>query len=302
MSQVKKEALGKGIRALLQSIDKEISTPTTNPQNPKELVQATTATDFINISDVEVNPYQPRQDFDEKALNDLATSIKVHGIIQPITVAKLTNNKYRLISGERRLRATQLAGLTQIPVFVRTANDQELLEMALIENIQRENLNAIEISLSYKRLMEEIELTQEQLADRVGKDRSTITNYLRLLKLPPDVQVAVRSGLISMAHARTLISVENVEQQLFVFHEILKRNLSVRQTEDLVRNFARNKTAPKKAKSSLAPAYKKIEDKLSSHFSTKVNLDMKRNGKGSLTIEFYSDEEFNKIIDQIKAF
>jgi ParB family chromosome partitioning protein len=197
-----------------------------------------------------------------------------------------------------------MAGLRDIPAYVRQANDQELLELALLENLQRENLNAIEIALSYKRLMEEVTLTQEQVADRMGKERSTVTNYIRLLKLPPDIQVAVRNGKLSMGHARTIIGVENVEKQLFIFGEIMKNGLSVRQTEELVRkvNHVDKGNVKKPVKSNLPPAYQKIQDNLASHFSTKVNLDRSKNGKGSINIEFYSDEELDSILEKLSLY
>ena len=233
----------------------------------------------------------------------MSQSIKLHDIIQPITVSRI-GKKYQLIAGERRFRASKMAGLKDIPAYVRQANDQELLELALLENLQRENLNAIEIGLSYKRLMEEISLTQEQVAERMGKERSTVTNYIRLLKLPPDIQVAVRNNKLSMGHARTLIGVENVEKQLFIFGEIMKNGLSVRQTEELVRkvNHIEKGNTKKPAKNSLPPAYQKIQDNLSSHFSTKVHLDRSRNGKGSINIEFYSDEELDAILEKLSLY
>src|ERR1051326_5961852 len=227
-----KEALGKGIRSLLQSIDADLKTSSGHLKNT--VVDSVTGVNRISIDEIEANPKQPRHDFDEQSMNELASSIKRHDIIQPITVSKLANGKYRLISGERRLRAAKIAGLKDIPAYVRQANDQQLLELALLENLQREDLNAMEIASSYKRMMEELHYTQEQVAERMGKDRSTVTNYIRLLKLPPDIQVAVRSNQLSMGHARALINVDTVDKQLFIFNEIKSRSLSVRQTEDLV--------------------------------------------------------------------
>ncbi|WP_343303304.1 ParB/RepB/Spo0J family partition protein [Chitinophaga niabensis] len=298
----KKEALGKGIRSLLQNIDTDLK-QTTSALGDTVVAQAT-GIERIPLDQIEVNPKQPRRDFDEQALQELSQSIKLHDIIQPVTVSKV-GKKYQLIAGERRFRASKMAGLKDIPAYVRQANDQELLELALLENLQRENLNAIEIALSYKRLMEEVSLTQEQVADRMGKERSTVTNYIRLLKLPPDIQVAVRNGKLSMGHARTLIGVENVEKQLFIFGEIMKNGLSVRQTEELVRKLNQNSdknSAKKPAKSSLPPAYQKIQDNLASHFSTKVNLDRSKNGKGSINIEFYSDEELDSILEKLSLY
>jgi ParB family chromosome partitioning protein len=298
----KKEALGKGIRSLLQNIDTDLK-QTTNALG-EQVVARATGIERIPLDQVDVNPKQPRRDFDEKALQELSTSISLHDVIQPITVSKIGHNKYQLIAGERRLRASRMAGLKDIPAYIRQANDQELLELALLENLQRENLNAIEIGLSYKRLMDECVLTQEQVADRMGKERSTVTNYIRLLKLPPDIQVAVRNGQLSMGHARALIAVENVEKQLFIFNEIMQNGLSVRQTEDLVRKTTHidKGNIKKPAKSTLPPAYQKIEDNLASHFATKVKLDRSKNGKGSVTIEFYSDEELDSILEKIDLY
>ena len=255
----KKEALGKGIRSLLQNIDTDLK-QTTSALGEQVIAQAT-GIERIPLDQIEINPKQPRRDFDEQALQELSQSIKLHDIIQPITVSRI-GKKYQLIAGERRFRASKMAGLKDIPAYVRQANDQELLELALLENLQRENLNAIEIGLSYKRLMEEISLTQEQVAERMGKERSTVTNYIRLLKLPPDIQVAVRNNKLSMGHARTLIGVENVEKQLFIFGEIMKNGLSVRQTEELVRkvNHIEKGNTKKPAKNSLPPAYQ-VPDK-----------------------------------------
>ncbi|MBL7748313.1 MAG: ParB/RepB/Spo0J family partition protein, partial [Chitinophagaceae bacterium] len=199
-----KELLGKGIRSLLQNIDADLKTTTGTLKNT--VVENVTGINRIPLADIEANPKQPRRDFDEKALQELAESIKLHDIIQPVTVSKLANGKYRLISGERRLRASKMAGIKDIPAYVRQANDVELLELALLENLQREDLNAMEVSLSYKRMMEELDYTQEQVAERMGKDRSTVANFIRLLKLPPDIQLAVRNGELSMGHARALIN------------------------------------------------------------------------------------------------
>jgi ParB family chromosome partitioning protein len=297
----KKEALGKGIRSLLQNIDTDLKQ--TSSALGDKVVAAATGIERIPLDQIEVNPKQPRRDFDEQALQELSHSIKLHDIIQPITVARV-GKKYQLIAGERRLRASKMAGIKDIPAYVRQANDQELLELALLENLQRENLNAIEIGLSYKRLMEECTFTQEQVADRMGKERSTVTNYIRLLKLPPDIQVAVRNAQISMGHARALSGVENVEKQLFIFNEVVKNGLSVRQAEELVRkvNHVEKGTVKKPIKNSLPPAYQKIEDNLASHFATKVLLDRTKVGKGSITIEFYSDEELDSILEKIELY
>lgn len=296
--QNNKEALGKGIRSLLQSIDSDLKTGTGNLK--PAVVETATATNRIPIDDIETNPKQPRRDFDEQALKELSESIRLHDIIQPVTVSKLPSGKYRLISGERRWRASKMAGLKDIPAYIRQANDAELLELALLENLQREDLNAMEISLSYKRMMEELDYTQEQVAERMGKDRSTVANFIRLLKLPPDIQLAVRSGELSMGHARALINVDTVDRQLYIYKEIKQKGLSVRQTEALVRNFYKETGAVKKpAKSSLPPTYQKIEDNLASRFSTRVKLKHSRNGSGQITIDYYSQEELTKLLREM---
>jgi len=294
----KNDALGKGIRSLLQNIDADLKS--TSGSLKSEVVEKTTSSNRISLDQIEVNPKQPRKDFDETALSELAASLKIHDVIQPLTVSKLPNGKYRLIAGERRFRAAKIAGLKDVPVYVRQANDAELLELALLENLQRENLNAIEIGLSYKRLMDELDYTQEQVAERMGKERSTVTNYIRLLKLPPDIQVAVRTGVITMGHARALINVDMVDKQLFIFGEIKSKNLSVRQTEDLVRKMYTGTTVVKTSvKAQLPPAFKKIEDNLASQFNTKVKLAHNNKGFGSVTFEYYSLEELNGLLDKL---
>ncbi len=294
----KKDALGKGIRSLLQNIDADLKSTTGSLRT--EIVEKSTAINRVALDQIEVNPRQPRKDFDETALSELAASLKLHDIIQPLTVSKLASGKYRLIAGERRYRAAKIAGLKDVPVYVRQANDAELLELALLENLQRENLNAIEIALSYKRLMDELDYTQEQVAERMGKERSTVTNYIRLLKLPPDIQVAVRTGVISMGHARALINVDMIDKQLFIFSEIKNKELSVRQTEDLVRNIYRGHNAVKNSvKAALPPAFKKIEDNLASQFNTKVKLVNNKKGQGSITFEYYSLDELNGLLEKL---
>lgn len=294
----KKDALGKGIRSLLQNIDADLKS--TAGSLKTEVVEQNTTSSRVALDQIEVNPKQPRKDFDEMALSELAASLKMHDIIQPLTVSKLPNGKYRLIAGERRFRAAKIAGLRDVPVYIRQANDVQLLELSLLENLQRENLNAIEIALSYKRLMDELDYTQEQVAERMGKDRSTVTNYIRLLKLPPDIQIAVRSGAISMGHARALINVDLVDKQLFIFSEIKKRSLSVRQTEELVRNIYTPHTVKLGVKTELPPAFKKIEDNLASNFNTKVKLTHNKKGYGSVLFEYYSLEELNALLDKFK--
>ena len=295
-----KEALGKGIRSLLKSIDADLKT--TSGDLKSSVVEAVTNMLRIPLDQIETNPRQPRHDFDEVALQELAHSIRLHDIIQPVTVSKLPTGKYRLISGERRFRAAKIAELKDIPAYVRQADDQQLLELALLENLQREDLNAMEIALSYKRMMEELNYTQEQVAERMGKERSTVANYIRLLKLPPDIQVAVRSSELSMGHARALINVDTVDKQLYLFNEIKQKGLSVRQTEELVRKLYKENT-PGAVKNSVKPtlpeAFKRIEDNLASHFSTRVKLNHNKKGEGSISIEYYSLQELNKLLDQL---
>jgi ParB family transcriptional regulator, chromosome partitioning protein len=293
-----KEALGKGIRSLLQSIDADLKTSSGELKNT--VVEAATGILRIPLDQIETNPKQPRHDFDETALNELAGSIRLHDIIQPVTLSKMPSGKYRLISGERRVRAARIAGIKDIPAYLRQANDHQLLELALLENLQREDLNAMEISLSYKRMMDELNYTQEQVSERMGKERSTVANYVRLLKLPPDIQVAVRKNELTMGHARALINVDTIDKQLYLFREIKNKNLSVRQTEELVRKLYKGLPAVKNSvKPSLPEAFKKIEDNLASHFSTRVKLNHNRKGHGSISIEYYSLQELNKILDQI---
>ena len=294
----KKDALGKGIRSLLQNMDTDFKNNKGGLKS--DIIEKTTAANRIALDQIEINPKQPRKDFDETALSELAASLKLHDIIQPLTVSRMPTGKYRLIAGERRFRAAKIAGLKDVPVYVRQVNDSDLLELALLENLQRENLNSIEIALSYKRLMDELDYTQEQVAERMGKERSTITNYIRLLKLPPDIQVAVRTGVISMGHARALISVDVVDKQLFIFSEIKTKELSVRQTEELVRKmYTGTGNIKNTAKAALPPSFKKIEDNLSSQFSTKVKLVHNKKGFGSVTFEYYSLEELNGLLDKL---
>jgi ParB family chromosome partitioning protein len=253
------------------------------------------------LTEIQVNPYQPRVYFDKEALQELAESIKVQGIIQPITVRKLGPNEYQLISGERRFQASKLAGLTRVPAYVRTANDQQMLEMALIENIQRENLNALEIAQSYQRLLAECNLKQEELGDRVGKNRTTVNNYLRLLKLPPTIQAALRDQQLSMGHARALINIEAVDTQLSLFKKIIDEELSVRKVEALVKTL--NEGSPDKSgqKPSLSPVRKyeltKIQQRLASHFGTKVALKADQKNKGEIKIPFTSASDLNRILE-----
>ncbi|MDQ2720936.1 MAG: ParB/RepB/Spo0J family partition protein [Bacteroidota bacterium] len=298
----RKEALGKGIRSLLQNIDTDLSVTEKNLM--KESPEKASVTNVrIPLNLIEANPGQPRHDFNENALSELAASVKMHDIIQPLTVSKLINGKYKIIAGERRYRAAKIAGLTDVPVYIREANNSKMLELALLENLQREDLNAIEIALSYRQLMEELDYSQEQLAERMGKERSTVTNYVRLLKLPPDIQAAVRNGKISMGHARALINVDVVDKQLYIFNEIKDKELSVRQTEDLVRKmYTPGKTTVNNpVKTSLPPSLKKIEDNLASHFSTKVKMTHSKTGTGSITFDYFSIEELSSLLDKMQV-
>jgi len=297
----RKEALGKGIRSLLQNIDTDLSV--TEKSLIKDSSDKTNvAKARIPLNQIEANPEQPRHDFDENALSELAASVKIHDIIQPITVTKTATGKYRIIAGERRFRAAKIAGLEDIPVYIRDVQHSQILELALLENLQREDLNAIEIALSYKQLMDELDYTQDQLAERMGKERSTVTNYIRLLKLPPDIQVAVRNGSISMGHARALINVDVVDKQLFIFNEIKSKELSVRQTEELVRRLYTPKTAVNNSvKTTLPPSLKKIEDNLASHFSTKVKMTHSKKGTGSITFDYFSIEELSSLLDKMQV-
>ena len=286
----KRSGLGRGLGALLEDNDE------------KEKISGSGATirgsiSEISLDQIEVNPFQPRTDFKEEALEELAESIRIQGIIQPITVRALSENEFQLISGERRFQASKRAGLTKIPAYIRTADDQQMLEMALIENIQREDLNAIEVALSYQRLLAECNLKQEQLGGRVGKNRTTVNNYLRLLKLPPDIQIALRDGKISMGHARAIISIENVDTQLDIFKKILSEDLSVRKVEELVRALSDKQAPEPKKEVNNDPEIVKMQHKLTSHFGTKISIKADANNKGEIKIPFVSTDELNRIID-----
>jgi ParB family transcriptional regulator, chromosome partitioning protein len=295
-----RKELGKGIRALLHNMDAEES-----KQMPpsKEVVKELSHT-FIDIpiDQIEPNPFQPRQEFDETELNALADSLKLHGLIQPITVRRLSAKEYQLISGERRLRAAKIAGLEMLPAYIRIADDQGLLEMALIENIQRRDLNAVEVAISYQRLIEECQLTHEVMASRVGKDRSTVTNYLRLLKLPASVQQAVREQKISMGHARVLVGLEDPVRQIQLVGEIIQKGLSVRETERLATpNKGASKTGGNDAtKGKVSAELQRIENDLSSALGTRVKLIRDTKGKGKIVIPFGSDDALNEILDRIE--
>ncbi|HMV14660.1 MAG TPA: ParB/RepB/Spo0J family partition protein [Chitinophagales bacterium] len=295
----KKDALGKGIRALLSDIDESSDILKISATDEDSIINTVPK---IKLEQIEVNPFQPRADFNKEALEELSASIKIHGVIQPITVRKISDKKYQLISGERRLRASKMAGMEEIPAYVRTANDQEVVEMALIENIQREDLNSIEVALTYQRLIDECDLTHENLGDRLGKDRSTVTNYLRLLKLPPEIQKALRDKILSMGHARAIISVPEVDKQLYVLKEVNSKGLSVRKTEELVRLLSSGNTAKKTEKKEVAlPAsYKNVQTKLMDLFETKVKIKKTAADKGEIVIPFYSVADLNRLLDIIE--
>lgn len=295
---IKKQALGRGLSALLKDPENDIKS--VHDKNADKVVGNIIE---LEIAAIEINPFQPRSNFNEESLKELATSIKELGVIQPITVRKLDFNKYQLISGERRLRAASLVGLKTIPAYIRIANDNESLVMALVENIQRHDLDSIEIALSYQRLMDEIELTQEQVSDRVGKKRSTIANYLRLLKLDPIIQTGIRDGFISMGHGRAIINIENQDAQTEIYQKIVSQNLSVRETETLVRNY-QDSLKPKpttKVKSGSFEITSNEKNKFSNYFGTKVAINVAGNGKGKITIPFHSEEDFKRIVKLIKG-
>jgi len=286
----KRNALGRGLGALIDDAGQEHEV-------------TADAVNEIEIDRIEANPFQPRSKFDEEALNDLANSIKELGIIQPITIRKINDRRFQLISGERRLRAAQIAGLKKIPAYVRFADDQGMLEMALVENIQREDLDAIEIAISYQRLIEECKLTQESMSERVGKKRSTVSNYLRLLKLPAEIQLGIRDKQITMGHARALVNIENEKTQLKIYYQIIDQELSVRKTEDIIRdiNIPKDNTAKEKVR--LPEEYEQLRKHLEEHFQ--ATIDFKRNNKGSgkIVIPFNSDEDLERImgiIDKMK--
>jgi len=296
----KKSALGKGLSALLSDDETDITSRSIGkPKSSEEEVSKTVGNIAeIEISQIETNPFQPRTLFEKEALIELADSIKEHGIIQPITVRKLGYGKYQLISGERRFRASQLAGLKKIPAYIRIANDQSMLEMALVENIQRRDLDSIEVAISYKRLMEECSLTQEELGGRVGKNRSTVTNYLRLLKLAPEVQTSIRHKEISMGHARALVSIEDESIQVRFLKEILENDLSVRAVEALIKDAKSSSNPNPKAKPAKAVSFqmKKVSEDLKEMFQAKVKLKQDNKGGGKIEIPFASDEDLQRII------
>ncbi len=280
----KRNALGRGLGALIDDADQLRDTgPVTNE---------------IPVNDIEANPYQPRIHFDEEALQELATSIKELGIIQPITLRKLNNNRFQIIAGERRYRAAKLAGLEKIPAFVREAGDEAMLEMALVENIQREDLDAIEVALSYQRLIDECQLTQETLSERVGKKRSTVSNYLRLLRLPAIIQKAIREQEISMGHARALVNIPEPETQIMIYCQIVKYDFSVRKTEEIVRKISSEdgEGTPMKNSSTFPDEYSDLKKHLSKYFNTSVGFKMNDQYKGKIVIPFNDSKELERII------
>lgn len=287
----KKSSLGRGLGALIEDVESN---------KPAESVASINE---IDIHAIEINPFQPRKNFDEEALQELAASIRQLGIIQPITVRKIDGEKFQLITGERRFRASKLAGLDTIPAYVRVADDQAMLELALVENIQREDLDAIEVAISYQRLIDECNLTQENMSDRVGKKRSTIANYLRLLKLPAEIQAGIRQKKITMGHARALINIDDVEKQLSIYHHVIEEELSVRNIEDLVRNLTQPKEAvdiDKRSTRDLPVEYVNYRDNLRTYFKTRVQLSRTDKGTGKIVIPFNSDDELKKIVEMLK--
>jgi ParB family chromosome partitioning protein len=283
----KKYALGRGLGALIDGVEKEV------------LEKKVEANMQIAIESIDANPFQPRTRFDVQALEELASSIKQLGIVQPLTVRETGGNRYQLIAGERRLRAAKLAGLTHVPAFIRTADDQAMLELALVENIQREDLDAVEVAISYQRLIEECKLTQEQLSDRVGKQRSTVANYMRLLKLPPEIQLGIKNKQVSMGHARTLVNIDDPKKQIKVYYKIIDDDLSVRSTEELVRSLQSEKMKdPSKVekKKKLNEDFSQLSSHLEKLFSSKVNFRINEKGVGKIVIQFDSPEEMERIL------
>ncbi len=295
MSQ--KSDLGKGLRALLSNINTETGLKT-NPVSST----AINAVSVIPIAQIHPNKQQPRHVFEEELINELADSIKTYGIIQPLTVRKTNIDEYQIISGERRYRASLVAGLQEIPVYVRTANDNEMLEMALVENIQREDLNPIEIAISYQRLSDEYKYTQEELASRVGKKRSTISNYVRLLKLPVEIQNAIKSKTLSMGHARVIAGVDDLMQQMQLFKDIQSKELSVRDAEKILQSYSKAKARRpvNPAPLSTPNQIKVLEDRMSAFFGYKVSINRKTNGEGQIVIKFKDDRQLNDILDRIE--
>ncbi|MDG1780942.1 MAG: ParB/RepB/Spo0J family partition protein [Flavobacteriales bacterium] len=292
----KRQALGRGLSALL---DNASNTPEPKPIEKGSIGNVAGSIAMLKISQIEANPFQPRTKFDETALNELAHSISELGIIQPLTVRKIGANKFQLISGERRFRASQIAELEEIPAYIRTANDQEMLEMALVENIQRENLDAIEIAISYQRLIEECDLTQDALSDRVGKNRATVSNYLRLLRLPADIQIAIIEKKLTMGHARALITVYNASLQMAIFNQVLREDLSVRKTEELVRTKKPSNAKKATSSSALSFEHQKLRADLRLTLGRNVELRSKDDGSGKIEINFNDEDDLRSIIEKL---
>lgn len=293
----KKKGLGRGLSALLENAETDITTGIRSESTSRVLGSVA----MLPVGQIEANPFQPRTVFDKDAMAELVQSVKELGIIQPVTVRKMGYDKFQLISGERRFRASQIAGLTEIPAYIRVANDQAMLEMALVENIQRRDLDPIEVALSYQRLIEECKLTQEAMSERVGKKRATVTNTLRLLKLPPEVQSALRKNEISVGHARALLSFSDPDELLAAFKNIVSEGLSVRQTEEAGRARKKSETPPKKRTAPLSFEHQKIKSDLIDRFGTKVDIKRDDKGKGKIEIAFRSDDDLQRIIDKLEA-
>jgi|TARA_B110000483_G_C18108045_1_gene508503 ParB family transcriptional regulator, chromosome partitioning protein len=292
----KKQALGRGLSALLRDPESDITTKISAAQNNRVVG----AIAEISINEIVANPFQPRSVFEEKALVELAASIKEHGIIQPVTVRKIGNDNYQLISGERRFRATQVANIKSIPAYIRLADDQTMLEMALVENIQRESLDAIEVAISFKRLIDECDLTQEQLSDKVSKNRSTVTNYLRLLKLPAEIQMAIRTKEITMGHAKAMLAIGTEQEQLELLERVRQENLNVRDTEKLASGTDISLVPKPSIKNFLTPDLENRRNYLSENLNNKVELKRSRAGKGKLVINFGSDSDLNRILSLLE--
>ena len=291
----KKQALGRGLSALLAISENE----DINYNDNASTVVGSIAS--IPVDSIEANPFQPRTEFEEQALNELSASIKHQGIIQPITVRKIGHDKYQLISGERRLRASKMANLEEVPAYIRIATDSQMLEMALVENIQRENLNAIEVALSYQALIDECKLTQEQMSEKVGKNRTSITNYLRLLKLPAEIQLDIHEDKLSMSHARALVTLENAEQQLIIAKQIVEKGLSVREVEKMVQAIMNpNDNKTKRIANILPETYNSVKKTLTHRFSSKIEIKRNNRGRGTIVIPFISDKDFERILDLLK--
>lgn len=295
MANPKKNALGRGLSALLENNETDI---TTRVAEGEHAVVGSIAN--ISIEKIEANPFQPRSRFDSAALDELSESIRIHGVIQPVTVRKMGHDTFQLISGERRFRASQLAGLDSVPAYIRVANDQAMLEMALVENIQRQDLNPIEVAISYTRLIDECDLTHEGLSEKVSKSRSNITNFLRLLKLPPEIQMALQKGNITMGHARALINIDDHQKQMEIFERIIDEVLSVRDVENLARKAKKPKVA-KNEEEQATQYYKEVKQNMSQQFGAKVDMKFLPKGNGKIMIEFTNEYDLNRLIQLLQA-